>query len=361
MIPYRHFCAPGEARPISTWGSASAGRQQASVAAWCGRWDSNPHRACAHQILSLAPMPIRLHPLETIVPAAVRPEADRPCILPSVVDLANGFTDTVSVITGASKGIGRATAREVILRGGSVVLVARGSDALQETASELSGLAGAGQSVDAMTLDATDPEQMSTAVGELIEERGTPHHLINCVGGARPGYLRDLTLDDYRSQLEVNYLSQLIPTIAIVPHMIEAGRGHISLVSSMMGYFGMIGYGAYAPAKFAVVGLAEVLRHELKPAGIGVSVLFPPDTDTPGFANENKTKPTETAIMSETAGLLAPEAVARTFIEGILAGRYSIHPKGSGWIWRMNRYAPGLVRMVMDRDLRKAMRKAGTG
>jgi len=277
-----------------------------------------------------------------------------------VVDLANGFAGTVSVITGASKGIGRATAREVVLRGGSVILIARGADALADTASEVSGLGGTGQFVEIMPLDVTDTERVSAVFGELVDRRGVPHHLINCVGGARPGYLRDLTLDDYRGQLEVNYLSQLVPTLALMPAFVEAGRGHISLVSSMMGYFGMIGYGAYAPAKFAVVGLAEVLRHELKPAGIGISVLFPPDTDTPGFANENLTKPVETAIMSETAGLLAPEGVARTFVRGILAGTYAIHPKGSGWIWRVNRYAPALVRTIMDRDLKKAMRKAGT-
>jgi len=257
-------------------------------------------------------------------------------------------------------GIGRATAREVVRRGGSVVLIARGRDALSDAAGELTRLAGIGQFVETIAADTTDSHELGPALDNLVERRGAPDHLINCVGGARPGYLRDLDVEDFRRQCEINYLSQAIPTLALVPHMVEARKGHLSFVSSMMGYFGMIGYGAYAPSKFAIVGFAEALRHELKPFGIGVSVLFPPDTDTPGLANENKTKPPETAIMSESAGLLSPEAVAGTFVKGILAGKYTIHPKGSNWIWRVNRYAPGLVRMIMDHDLKKAMKKAGT-
>jgi len=259
-------------------------------------------------------------------------------------------------------GIGRATAREVVQRGGSVVLIARGHDALADAANELAGLAaGDDQFVEKIAADATDSHELSPALDNFVERRGAPDHLINCVGGARPGYLRDLGAEDFRNQCETNYLSQVIPTLALLPHMVEERRGHISFVSSMMGYFGMIGYGAYAPSKFAIVGFAEALRHELKPFGIGISVLFPSDTDTPGLAKENETKPPETAIMSEAAGMLSPEAVAHTFVKGILAGKYAIHAKGSSWIWRVNRYAPWFVRMVMDHDLRKAMRKAGTG
>jgi len=271
----------------------------------------------------------------------------------------NRFAGTVSVITGASMGIGRATARQVVSRGGSVCLIARGSEALADAAAELTELAtSSDQFVETSAADTTDNDEVVPVLGDFVERRGVPDHLINCVGGARPGYVHELTLDDFRRQMQLNYLGQLIPTLVLLPHFVQARRGHVSFISSMMGYFGMIGYSAYSPSKFAVVGLAESLRHELKPYGIGFSVLFPPDTDTPGLANENKTKPAETAIMSETAGLLSPDAVARTFVDGILAGRFSIHPKGSGWIWRVNRYAPGLVRIIMDRDLKKAMRKA---
>ena len=61
------------------------------------------------------------------------------------------------------------------------------------------------------------------------------------------------------------------PTLVVLPHLVEAGRRHIAFVSSMMGYFGIIGYSAYAPSKFALVGLAEVLRHELRPSGVSAA------------------------------------------------------------------------------------------
>ncbi len=272
---------------------------------------------------------------------------------------ANGFAGTVSVITGASMGIGRATARQVVTRGGSVVLIARGRVALADTAGELTGLAAdSEQFVETIAADATDTHEITPVLRNFVERRGAPDHLINCVGAARPGYLRDLDLEVFRDQLEVNYLGQLIPTLALLPHFAEERKGHISFVSSMMGYFGAMGYAAYAPSKFAVVGLAEALRHELKPYGVGISVLYPPDTDTPGMANENKTKPIETALMSETVGLLSAEAVAEKFVDGILKEKFSIHPKGSGWVWRLNRHTPGLVRVIMDHELKKAMRKA---
>ena len=91
----------------------------------------------------------------------------------------------------------------------------------------------------------------------------------------------------------------------LLPHFMAARKGHIVNVSSMMGYFGIMGYAAYAPTKFAIVGLTEALRHELKPYNIGMSVLYPPDTDTPGFEKENRTKPGECAMMSSKVKLLS--------------------------------------------------------
>ena len=88
------------------------------------------------------------------------------------------------------------------------------------------------------------------------------------------------------------------------------GRGgRIVFVSSQAGQVGIFGFSAYSPSKFAVVGLAQVLRMELQAHGIFVSVAYPPDTDTPGFEEENKCKPEETKLISETAGLFQPEQV----------------------------------------------------
>jgi len=100
-----------------------------------------------------------------------------------------------------------------------------------------------------------------------------------------------------------------------------------------------------------------VLRHELKPYNIKFSILYPPDTDTPGFEEEEKTKPEEAKIISEGGGLLTPEEVAEEFIEGILNERFEILPKKAKFIWRMFRHFPKLVRNIIDKDYKKARKK----
>ena len=76
--------------------------------------------------------------------------------------------------------------------------------------------------------------------------------MINVVGYAYPQYVQELTLEDYKKCMEVNYYGQLIPTLILLPYFMAARKGHIANVSSMMGYFGIMGYAAYAPTKFAI-------------------------------------------------------------------------------------------------------------
>jgi 3-dehydrosphinganine reductase len=159
--------------------------------------------------------------------------------------------------------------------------------------------------------------------------------------------------------MEVNYYGQLIPILILLPHFMAAQKGHIANVSSMMGYFGIIGYAAYAPTKFAIVGLTEALRHELKPYNISFSVLYPPDSDTPGFEVENQTKPKECALMSASVKLLSAQKVAEVFVDGIIKRKYAILPGGAGLVWRVYRYFPWLVRYITDSQYRKARRKLG--
>ena len=159
--------------------------------------------------------------------------------------------------------------------------------------------------------------------------------------------------------MDSNYFGQLIPTLVVLPHMLAARKGHIAFVSSMMGYFGIIGYAAYAPSKFALVGLAEVLRHEYRSSGLRVSVLYPPDTDTPGFVSENASKPPETLELSANIKVAQPDEVARQFVDGIVREKFHILPSGAGMVWRLQRYVPHLVRAFLDRDLKKARRKVG--
>jgi short-subunit dehydrogenase len=270
------------------------------------------------------------------------------------------LTGQTAIVCGGSQGIGFSTAAEVVRRGGSVAVVARGNGSLEAAAEGLRALVHeSSQFVDAIQADAANREDVGPKLEAFMERRGVPTYLINAVGYAGPGYVNNLGLDQFRQHMDVNYYGQLIPTLVVLPHFVEAGRGHIAFVSSMMGYFGFIGYAAYAPSKFALVGLAEVLRHELRPSGVSVSVLYPSDTDTPGFEVENRTKPAETHALSANVKVAQPDDVARQFVDGLLRGKFHILPSGAGMPWRLQRYAPRLVRAFLDRDLSKARRRIG--
>jgi len=272
----------------------------------------------------------------------------------------NRLAGQTAIVCGGSQGIGLSTAAEIVRRGGSVAVVARGSGTLKQAAARLLTMAqDSRQFVDAIPADAVNQEDVGPKLEAVIEEHGAPDYLINAVGYARPDYASNLRLEDYQRQMEFNYFGQLIPTLVVLPHLLEARRGHIAFVSSMMGYFGIIGYAAYAPSKFALVGLAEVLRHEFRPSGLRVSVLYPPDTDTRGFALENATKPPETHALSADIKVAQPDDVARQFVDGIMRGKFHILPSGAGMAWRLQRYAPQLVRAYTDRALIKARRRAG--
>lgn len=263
-----------------------------------------------------------------------------------------------AVVCGGSKGIGKETAREIVLLGGSVCIIARQPEPLEAAAREMRALIREdSRFVEIMACDTTDMERLLPLITDFIERRGVPDYLINAVGYASPRYVQELSLDDYRRCMDVNYYGQLVPFLILLPHFMKARKGHVANVSSMLGYLGIMGYAAYAPTKFAIAGLTEVLRNELKPYNIHFSVLYPPDTDTPGFTEENRTKPQECAFMSANVKLLSAGEVAQAFVEGIIGKRYAIMPGEAGLVWRINRFFPWLVRWFNDLQYSRAMRK----
>jgi 3-dehydrosphinganine reductase len=117
----------------------------------------------------------------------------------------------------------------------------------------------------------------------------------------------------------------------------------------------VFGYTAYAPTKFAVRGFFESLRGELKPYGIHVGCSFPPDTDTPQLADENRYKPAETKAISGTIKPLSAERVAQSIIDGIEKERFAIVPDmQTRGLAKIAGLAPSVVSGVMDRQVRKA-------
>ena len=271
------------------------------------------------------------------------------------------FSGKTAIICGASKGIGKATAKEIVMLGGSVSIVARGVESLEEAKSEVQALrVSESQFVETIASDTADMGILKPHFDSFIDKHGVPDYLINCVGYAYPNYIEELELDDYRKNMEVNYFGQLVPTVILLPHFIKSKQGHIAFISSGGGFVGIIGYASYSPSKFALVGLAETLRHELKPYNINISIMYPPDTDTPGFEIENQTKPSETdMIVGSSSGFATPETVAENFVKGILKKKFFIIWGEVKMFWILKRLSPRLVFLYGDIFLKFARKKLG--
>lgn len=221
------------------------------------------------------------------------------------------------VITGGSSGIGLATAREVATRGARVSLLARDEARLAEAAASVGAVATA-------SADIAHPDALRAAIGAVVAKGGPCDVLLTAAGGSHPGYFEQLDDGVFRDQMEVDYFGTLHAVRAVVPSMIQRGRGHVVTVSSTAGLIGVFGYSAYAPAKYAVRGLAETLRPELAPHGIVVACVYPPDTRTPGFDAEHALKPAETERVSAAIKPREAADVARAIVRGIEKDRLVI-------------------------------------
>ncbi|MFW9950087.1 MAG: SDR family oxidoreductase [Candidatus Thorarchaeota archaeon] len=270
------------------------------------------------------------------------------------------FKGKLAILIGASTGMGKATTKLLVELGCSVMMIARRQNLLEEAAEEIKKkISHDSQFVEYISCDATSMEKLKPILEDFIKNYGVPDYLFNLVGRAITGYIEEYTLDDFKENMNTNYYGQLVPTLILLPFFMKERKGHIVFFSSMLGYMGIMGYGAYVPTKFAIVGLAEELRNELKPQNIKISIVYPPDTNTPGLTTENEGKPPECVIISETGGLLEPEEVAEYVIKKLLKNKFHICPGNAKTIRYINRIFPKLVRWLTDRDYNKARKKLG--
>lgn len=231
------------------------------------------------------------------------------------------------LITGGSSGIGKATARLCASRGANIAIVGRDPIKLEQARSEIAAAQlQNSQQVITIAADVADRNQAEQAIQTAIRQLGAPDLLITCAGIAHPGYFNELPIEIFEQTMAINYFGTLYCIKAALPVMESRGRGHIVVVSSGAGLIGIYGYTPYSPSKFALRGLAEALRGELKLAGIGISIVYPPDTDTPQLIAENRTKPPETKQITATAKTWSAEAVAQTILTGIEKRSFIIAP-----------------------------------
>lgn len=267
--------------------------------------------------------------------------------------MVTSLRDAHVIVTGGSEGIGAAVAEAAIDRGARVSLVARGADRLEEVARRL------GHDTGWAPADVADRAALTAAIEHLVSRRGPCDVMVANAGYALPGRFWELPDDEFRAEMEVNYLGAVHAAAAVLPEMRRRRRGHLCFTSSTAGVIGVYGYTAYSPTKFALRGLAESLRAEVAPDGVRVSVVYPPDTDTPGFATENLHKPAETAAISGTIQPIPASKVAEGVVKGIERNRVAIFvDPTTAALARGSGLAAPLIRRVLDRQVRQAQRDA---
>ena len=236
------------------------------------------------------------------------------------------YLDRHAIITGGSSGIGKAVATLLAQQGANLTLIARDRHKLAIAREEISTAANSRREIYTVSADVANRQEITTAVEQAIAQLGTPELLVTSAGMAHPGYFEQIPLEVFEQTMMVNYFGSLYSIKAVLPAMKTNRRGDIVLISSGAGIIGIYGYSAYCPSKFALRGLAESLRGELKPSGIGITIVYPPDTDTPQLAAENQIKPPETKKITATAKTWSPQAVAQQILRGVEQNKFAIAP-----------------------------------
>jgi NADP-dependent 3-hydroxy acid dehydrogenase YdfG len=186
--------------------------------------------------------------------------------------MTQGFKDKIVVVTGASSGLGEATARLLSAQGATVVLGARRADRLQTLAKDLESRAGKAL---ALTTDVRLREQVKALVDSAVQTYGRIDVMINNAGLMPQAPLERLKVDDWEQMIDVNIKGVLYGIAAALPHMQRQKAGHFINVSSVAGHRVGPGFAVYAATKYAVRALSEGLRQEVKPYNIRTTVISP--------------------------------------------------------------------------------------
>jgi len=260
-------------------------------------------------------------------------------------------TPKVAFVSGGGSGIGLNLTRALLADGAAVAIFdLKVDDALLN---DLHGISPHVR-VERYLVDITDPDAVEKAMDEAARALGAPDFAINCAGILRTAVFAEMSYALFDQTMQVNLYGSRNFAAGVLRHM-QPG-GHLALIASLAGMCGSYTHGAYATSKFAVVGLAEVLRTELKPKGIDVSVVCPGEIQTPMLAEERRVGSKVTEIVNEFAGVLPVEVAVQGMLDGLRRRTFMITP---GFKARLTRYLArshtGLFRWVVDRKVAKAL------
>jgi short-subunit dehydrogenase len=182
------------------------------------------------------------------------------------------LTGKVAIVTGASSGIGKASALSLAAEGAQVVITARRQERLEAVAAEIAAI---GSKASIVAGDANDENTAKRCVETALREAGSIDILINNTGMGNYKNLVDTSLEEYDQLMNTNMRTTFIFTRQVVPQMLSQKRGTILMISSMAGLYGFPNQAVYCATKFAQVGFTQALDKELRPSGIKVGVICP--------------------------------------------------------------------------------------
>jgi 3-dehydrosphinganine reductase len=247
--------------------------------------------------------------------------------------MMNSFSNKNVLISGGSSGIGFALAKKFTSLGSNVYILARDNTKLLESK---------------ISADVGDFAGLQAATRDFIHSIDI---LVNSAGITYPGRFIDLDQKIFKEIITTNYLGTVNLTKLAVKGMVERKDGTIINISSLAGLVGIFGYTAYTPSKFAIRGLSSSLRAELKPHGIDVHIVLPPDTDTPQLAFERRIMPETTKKINSSGGRLSADTVASAIIKGVNKNKYQIIPGVEGKILVM--FAPVIEKILFKFAVRE--------
>jgi short-subunit dehydrogenase len=258
----------------------------------------------------------------------------------------------VVVVTGASSGIGRASAIAFARAGATVVASARRLDRLEALAEEISSHWGRALAVPC---DASSLEEVRELRRRTIEAFGRCDVLVNNAGVPGGGTFEDLSIEQIERIVRVNYLGVLYGTKTFLPDMVAAGRGHIVNMASLAGRFAVPGSAVYSSTKHAVVAFSESLHYELAPRGVLVTAVNPGLVETETFPHRD--------AREGGRRVMAPEVVADVVLDVVRRG---IGPERSvpRWIGSLQAFrllTPPLYRAAMRQIVKRGMRATRAG
>jgi NAD(P)-dependent dehydrogenase (short-subunit alcohol dehydrogenase family) len=270
----------------------------------------------------------------------------------------NYFEGKRVFITGGSSGIGLEAACMLASSGAEVAVFARDPGRLEAARKRIEAARARGeQRVYELSMDVSDNDDVQEKVEVAVAAFGVPDILINSAGVGHADYFESTSFETFDGVIRANLYGTRNVVAALVGHMKERG-GHIANVSSMLGLVGMFGYSSYCSSKYALVGLSECLRMDLKRYGIGVSVFCPPEVDTPMTDYMLEMSPPETRAGVRMNGIISSRKAAAELLEGIEKDKFLILAGTlSKWSYLAKRFFPGLTRTVVDAVVERAAGK----